>query len=110
LLQNEGKDLKVSSRDKAGAKTSVVDSSGDTVMSVPLWLRLVRAGGAITAYQSDNGRAWRLVAGTPLSVDMPGKVYVGLAACSREAQPVMANFDHVSVPGWESAPPILGGE
>jgi len=109
LIQNEGKDLKTVWREKAGEKTSTFDASGDMVMSVPVWLRLVRAGNTIAAYHSDNGRAWRLVSGTPLTVDMPGKIYAGLAVCSREDSATVTTIDHVSVPGWESAPPILGG-
>ncbi len=109
LIQNEGKDLKTVWREKAGEKTSTFDASGDMAMSVPVWLRLVRAGNSIAAYHSDNGRAWRLVSGTPLTVDMPGKIYAGLAVCSREDSATVTTFDHVSVPGWESAPPILGG-
>ncbi|MFA6287258.1 MAG: hypothetical protein WC661_07695 [Opitutaceae bacterium] len=109
LIQNEGSDLKTVWREKAGEKTSVFDAAGDMTMSVPIWLRLVRAGKTVAAYHSENGRAWRLVSGTPLTVDMPGKIYAGLAVCSREDSATVATFDHVSVPGWESAPPILSG-
>jgi regulation of enolase protein 1 (concanavalin A-like superfamily) len=109
LVENGGKDLKVVWREKAGVQAAIINSSGDTVLSVPIWLRLVRAGNNITAYQSDNGKAWRIVPGTPLTVQMTGEIYAGMAVCSREDAPTVATFDHVSVPGWESFPAILAG-
>ncbi len=109
LIENGGKDLKVVWREKSGVQAAIINSTGDAVLSVPIWLRLVRAGSNITAYQSDNGKAWRIVAGTPLTVQMTGEIYAGMAVCSRDDAPTLASFDHVSVPGWESSPPILAG-
>lgn len=109
LIENGGKDIKVVWREKSGVQAAIINSLGDAVLSVPIWLRLVRAGSNITAYQSDNGKAWRIVAGTPLTVQMTGEIYAGMAVCSRDDVPALATFDHVSVPGWESLPPILAG-
>ncbi len=109
LVENDGRDLKVAWREKVGVYAATINVAGDTVSIVPIWLRLVRAGNTITAYQSSNGKAWRIVPGTPLTVQIPGVIYVGMAACSREDTPTIATFDHVSVPGWDSLPPILAG-
>ncbi len=45
------------------------------------WLRLVRAGNTFTAYHSPNGVDWRPVS-LPVTLDLGGEVYVGLAASS----------------------------
>ena len=104
LLENKNTNYKLVSRAKRGGRTVVVDSSGNTVFATPIWFRLVRAGDVITAYQSSDGKQWNLVAGTPVTVPMSPVAYIGMAACSRELTPVMLPVDHVSVPGWSSAP------
>jgi regulation of enolase protein 1 (concanavalin A-like superfamily) len=62
----------------------------------PSWVRLVRTGTRLTAFTSDDGAAWTVVAtGT---VKLAAKAYVGLAVTSQVASSrTTADFSNVSV-------------
>jgi regulation of enolase protein 1 (concanavalin A-like superfamily) len=97
-IQSGGGSLRLIAREKTNANTTLQDP----VRSGWLWVRLVRNGGTITAYQSEDGSNWAVV-GNPVTIALPGTVYAGLVACSRTPEPVYAIFDHVSAMGWGSS-------
>ena len=75
----------------------------------PAWVRLVREGNLLTAYESLNGTAWTLV-GTD-TVAMSGTIYVGLAISSRLTSTLAsATFTNVTVrtptPGANQPPSV----
>ena len=91
----------------------------------PTWLRLVRAGSTVTAYESSDGLDWRVLG--PETIAMPASVYVGLAVTSHNADlTALATFSDVTVSSssaalppasasaWPStdigAPPIAGSD
>jgi serine protease AprX len=77
----------------AGGTTSSVASTG----AAPYWVRLVRVGNVITAYQSANGASWTAV-GSPVTVVLSPNVYVGLAVTSHaNTTTCAAVFDNVAV-------------
>ncbi len=67
-----------------------------TTGSAPLWVRLVRGGDTITAYQSADGDTWTADGAATIAVG--STAYVGLAVCSTDTGAVcQARFDNVSV-------------
>ncbi len=48
----------------------------------PHWLKLVRKGDVVTAYDSSNGKQWQKIAST--TINLGQKVYIGLAATPAE--------------------------
>jgi hypothetical protein len=64
--------------------------------AAPYWVRLVRAGSAITAYASVDGAAWTMVGSETIA--MGTTIDVGLVVSSHEnGVRAIATFDHVSV-------------
>lgn len=60
------------------------------------WLKLVRAGSTITAYQSTNGRTWKQVGS--VNLNLGATVRVGLAVTSRNSGVLAtATLDNVSI-------------
>jgi hypothetical protein len=103
-------------RTGAGGSAS---SSGYYPASYPVWLRLVRANGNLTAYASPDGAAWQQM-GNTVSVGLTGAVYAGLAVTSQNNTKLnTAVFDNVSITGPDvtsgaadflmSASPAAGG-
>ena len=63
-------------RDEAGASTNTVDAGTGS----PVWLKLERRDGLLTASRSLDGVSWTFAASA--SVSMAAEVFVGLAASS----------------------------
>ena len=62
-------------------------------------MRVVRANGNLTAYQSADGATWQQM-GNTVSVGLSGTVYAGLAVSSQDNTKLnTAVFDHVSITG-----------
>ena len=82
-------------RSSTGGNTSTfLTVSGITA---PRWLKLVRNGSTVTAYQSNDGASWTAV-GTPQTVTMSANAWLGLAVGSKNN--VILNtstFDNVTV-------------
>lgn len=78
-----------------------------TVVTAPMWLRLVRSGTTFTGYQSSDGSSWSQV-GTA-NIVMNSSIYVGLVMSSHdETKLAKATFDNVSgsaLNQGESVPP-----
>jgi hypothetical protein len=86
------------SRTAAGA--AVVNAAAVNFTAAPVWLRLVRSGGAFTGYfAADDGGApgaW-LTAGTAGGFTMPAAVKAGMAVTSAvDASLTMGTFDRLS--------------
>lgn len=64
--------------------------------SIPLWLRLKRAGNSFTGYTSVDGTNWNIVAS--LVIAMPSTINAGLFVCSRSSALATGNFDNVTMP------------
>ena len=83
-----------------GASTS----SGQTGISVPYWLKLVRQGSNFTGFNSPDGLTWTQVGAA--SVSMATNIFVGLAVTAHNN--VLSNtatFDSVTIAGRLPAPP-----
>ena len=75
-----------------GGSTSSTVAAG----TAPRWVRLVRAGGGITASVSIDGRVWTVVGSATFT--MPSTVLVGLAASSHDSTRLATGtFDNVAV-------------
>jgi hypothetical protein len=86
-------------RTSAGASAA---SSGYYPAAYPLWVRVVRANGNLTAYQSADGTTWQQM-GNTVSVALSGTVYAGLAVSSQDNTKLnTAVFGHVSITGPDS--------
>ncbi len=70
----------VQARPVAGGTT--VSNRGSWWVTTPYWVRLVRAGGRITAFESSNGVNWSQV--MAYDVALNASVYVGLAVSSHD--------------------------
>lgn len=106
-----GNSMKVAWRGAANANTSL---GLDHVTGIPQWYRLTRSGSAFTVSFSADGITWTsanyasATPDMPPNVSMPNTIYVGLAACSRNATNVLnATFDNISVTGWTTPRPPL---
>lgn len=78
-------------RRQAAGLPSTVSAIGAGL--VPGWLKLVRRGAMVSAYQSSNGMYWTLL--TTESVELSDSVYVGLALAAGTNNPAAAVFDDV---------------
>ncbi|GAB3980033.1 ABC transporter permease subunit [Plantactinospora veratri] len=82
----------------------VVDSAGGITGGEP-WLRLTRAGGTVTGYESTDGTAWREVGSVELA-GLPATAEVGIFVASPHADRVERQFNGTSVsstPTWSTA-------
>lgn len=71
----------------------------------PVWLRLVRTGDTLLAYESPNARQWTLVGQQTLPTPLHQPLYIGLAApTQRPNNPNPAVFDRVRL---TATPPDL---
>jgi hypothetical protein len=61
----------------------------------PYWVKLVREGGAMTGFQSTDGRHWKLLGSS--ETDLPERVLVGLAVSSFRRERALATLDHVAL-------------
>ncbi len=71
-----------------------------TTGTAPEWVRLVRQGNTITAYNSNDGANWNFISSK--TVTMGSDIYVGLVACSHnDSQLSTGVIDGVSVNGQQ---------
>jgi outer membrane protein assembly factor BamB/regulation of enolase protein 1 (concanavalin A-like superfamily) len=79
--------------------------SGGSYTFPGAWLKLTRAGNAITAYSSANGTTWAEVGTTTISMSDP--VTVGLVVCSHSPGALnTSTFDNVSVTSGTPGLPV----
>jgi hypothetical protein len=72
--------------------------SGQLETTYPLWLRLVKQGGTITAFQSSDGNSFTQVGDPQEYGTLPPVTYAGLAVTShRDGQYTIAKFDIPSI-------------
>jgi hypothetical protein len=77
-------------------------SSGYYPATYPAWVRLVRANGNLTAWNSADGLTWRQM-GNTVSVALSGAVYAGLAVSAQNNTKLnTAVFDNLSITGPDS--------
>lgn len=102
-----GNGLALQNRSTAGALSQ---HEGLGTYAYPVWLRLVRTGGSITAYRSTNGTSWTQV-GTPVSPAMADPVHIGLAVTSHNNGALStATFDSLQGSGFGvPAPSVSAG-
>ncbi len=71
----------------------------------PVWLRLIRKGDVVTAYQSATGSAWQTVGTT--TVTLQGPAYIGMAVTSHNDGALNeSGFDQVKVTQPQSFRPL----
>ena len=89
----------------------IAGTPGTASPSNPRWLRLVRHGDALTAYDSTNGSSWHEIGSTALT-GLPNTVDIGLFVTSPvtyalssqgNTTQATARFDHVTVQGRTTA-------
>ncbi len=103
MLVSPSKGAAFQRRDSTAA-TSL--STAGSTSTAPRWVKLVRAGSTITAFESANGTAWTQV-GSDTFV-MPSSVLVGLAVSSHvTGVNCTATFDNVTVELSQSQQPTL---
>ena len=74
-------------------------SGGSTNSDPNNWVRLVRSGNSISAYESSNGTDWTQV-GAAQNISMSTSIYVGLSVCSHsDGNLCETEFDNVKVNG-----------
>ncbi len=82
-------------RSSTGGNTSTFFTVGG--ITAPRWVKLVRSGSTVSAYQSNDGASWTSV-GTPQTVTMSANAWLGLVVGSKNN--VILNtstFDNVTV-------------
>jgi regulation of enolase protein 1 (concanavalin A-like superfamily) len=78
------------------ADGGVTVSTSGALVTAPYWVKLVRAGNLITAYESANGTTWTVVGSDTFT--MGSSILVGLAVSSHVAGTnATATFDNVTV-------------
>jgi hypothetical protein len=71
-------------------------STAGTFSTAPHWVKLVRAGSVITAYESSDGSTWSLVGSDTFTIAT--NAYIGLAVSSHVAGTLStATFDNVTI-------------
>ena len=87
-----------------GLGTTVSEISLPSEPTVPLYLKVARAGNIFSAYQSTDGVNWSFILGTNVTMALSGPMQIGLAVTSRDWQKAgVATFD--SVQRSDQAPP-----
>jgi hypothetical protein len=109
LTGGDGGGIAFQGRQTAGGNSSSLN--GDVTAAAPYWLRLTRAGNAITASYSADGVTWTDMADTspdnagfamsnPVNVEMAETVYIGLFVTSHAAGELRSfTFDNVATTG-----------
>ena len=101
MLVSPGKGLAFQRRVTANG---VSTNTAGPMSTAPYFVKLMRAGGTITALASSNGSTWVTV-GTQ-SITLPSTIYVGLAVGSHVAgRLATAVFDSVGMTGNTTPPP-----
>ncbi|HXI29287.1 MAG TPA: hypothetical protein VNG89_12705, partial [Vicinamibacterales bacterium] len=101
MLVSPGKGLAFQRRTSSGGAS--VNTAG-AVATAPYFVRLDRVGSTISAYQSADGAAWKLVGTATMTMGAP--VLVGLGVSSHVAATLAsATFDHVAVTAIAPPPP-----
>jgi fibronectin type 3 domain-containing protein len=105
IFATRGSGIDRLSRATAGAATTTVDGPTN---NAPYWVKLTRAGNTFTAYASPDGNTWTPV-GSPVTVNMSGTAYIGLASASRVTTELnTSTFTNVTVtntaPTFATAP------
>jgi outer membrane protein assembly factor BamB len=114
-----GNGIVVQYRSAQGGTTSQVGISGTT----PVYILVQRSGTTFSAYTSSDGKAWTLVSGSSVTINMTGSVLAGLATTSHNSNTLgtiifnSVNVSTGSVPvscptGWSCADigsPALAG-
>jgi hypothetical protein len=66
-----------------------------TAIAAPYWVKVVRTGGTVTAYQSADGATWTQVGSVPIGLG--STAFIGLAVSSHDNTKLCtASFDHVT--------------
>jgi regulation of enolase protein 1 (concanavalin A-like superfamily) len=93
MLLSAGSGAAFQRRASAGGGT---DNTSGCACSAPTWVRLVRSGNLLNAYESSDGADWRLVGNA--SIAMSPTVYVGLAVTSHNTEAAAsATFTNVMI-------------
>ena len=91
-------------RTSAGASTT--NGGGSNSVTLPYWVKLVRAGNTFSAYTSMNGYFWTQL-GTTQTVTMSQDVLIGLFVDGQGVNLGTATFDGVSVSTAASPAPVI---
>ena len=77
-----------------GAATSAPTLAG----TLPVYLRVTRVGTIFTAYSSNDGASWNLIAGSTVTINMTGTLLAGMAVTSHNTLAIStASFDNVTI-------------
>jgi hypothetical protein len=84
------------------------NTDSGTVLKPPYWVKLQRAGDAVSGYVSVNGTAWTQM-GTTQTITMTAPVYIGICVTSHQAgEQRTVQFDNIATTGnvtgaWQGA-------
>ncbi len=93
LVVDEAKGVSFIRRAEPSHAPAVMRGSRDA--KAPYWLRVIRQGNNISAYQSTDGENWDKI--NSEEIKFAGNVQVGLALASKDNAAASATFDHVSI-------------
>lgn len=88
---------------RSSTDSTSVSVAGTNVIA-PYWVRIMRAGGLLTAYISSDGNTWTQL-GTPQTISMASSVYCGLGVANHGGTGV-ATFDNVTLSLNENPPAL----
>lgn len=89
---------------RSSTDASTILGGEGSVLTIPEWFKVERAGSSFSGYTSDDGATWTLVASATLK-NMPSSARFGLFVCSRDSVAVNTSaFDGVTAPGWAVTP------
>ena len=92
-------------RSSTGGNTA---SDGNSTVSLPVWVELIRSGSTFSTYLSSDGVNWIQAAGSPETISMTTSVYVGLGVSNdNNSNLATATFDNVSVSSAASPAPEI---
>lgn len=94
---------------RRSATGASLQTTSQTGVSVPRWLRVNRTGNQIRTYHSADGATWTEL-GAATTLALPETAYVGMfvsSATQLEGQPAYVRFDQVSVEAALTAPASL---
>ncbi len=100
-------------RAATGSTTTTQFNTTAGTNPLPVWLRLTRAGNAVTGEWSVDGKTWTKLtttaANSSTTLTLPGSVYIGMVVCANAAgQLAVADFSEIRTTGnvtgqWQTA-------
>jgi outer membrane protein assembly factor BamB len=108
ILSTPQNGLVLDYRDGKGLGATVTSIPLTPAPTLPLYIKIARAGNIFSAYQSADGINWSFILGTNVEMKLPGPMQIGIAITSTNWEELgTATFDSIKVSDQAPPPAVL---